>query len=353
MNFNPPSQLLERSLDQFQGKVLVANPEDDFPLLLSRQSDVSAWCQSHAVFERLSGLGMDDTALQFSAYWESNDAAEQFDHVVVYQPKAKEFLTYLLACVLPALKTGGFLWLVGDNKSGVKSSVKKLEAPLSSVGKFDGAKHCLLYQAQKTEAAQDFVFSDWITRWEQDIAGQTFTLCSIPGVFGHGKLDKGTALLLEQLEKHRFMSGVNQARILDFGCGDGVISMWLHKRTGANVTSLDDSALALKATELTFAENDATDSLTTIASNGLKHVKGRFNYVVTNPPFHTGINTDYSIAERFFIGVKQHLTLNGELFVVANDFLRYSPLLDAALGGHTRLERDRGFAVYHARQPKK
>ncbi|MBU1465076.1 MAG: methyltransferase, partial [Gammaproteobacteria bacterium] len=42
-----------------------------------------------------------------------------------------------------------------------------------------------------------------------------------------------------------------------------------------------------------------------------------------------------------------------ELFVVANDFLRYPPILDAALGSHTRLYRDRGFAIYHGRQPKK
>jgi 16S rRNA (guanine1207-N2)-methyltransferase len=111
--------------------------------------------------------------------------------------------------------------------------------------------------------------------------------------------------------------------------------------------------LALKATELTFAANQVSDAVTLIASNGLDEVKGRFNYVITNPPFHSGVNTDYSIAESFFMTVKQHLTLNGELFVVANDFLRYPPILDAALGSHTRLYRDKGFAIYHGRQPKK
>ena len=110
--------------------------------------------------------------------------------------------------------------------------------------------------------------------------------------------------------------------------------------------------MALKATELTFAANDASEALTLVPSNGLSEVKGRFNYVITNPPFHTGINTDYSIAERFFIDVKKHLTLNGELFVVANDFLRYPPLIDAALGKHQTLTKGRGFAVYHARQQK-
>lgn len=351
MSHNPPSLLLERNQEAFTGKVLFANPEDSYPQTLLSQAEVFGWCQSRAVYEELCRVGMPDTQLHFGAQWD-NSVASEFDDIVIYQPKAKELLDYLLAVTLPHLKTGGQVWLVGDNKSGVKSSMKRLETYLDEVGKHDSAKHCLLFSGRKQAESAPFDFAKWVTTWEQDVAGQRLTLCSIPGVFGHGKLDRGTAILLEQLAEHRFMADVKNARLLDFGCGDGIISMWLHQQTGANISALDDSALALKATELTFAANDASDALTLIASNGLKDVKGRFNYVVTNPPFHTGMNTDYSIAERFFIGVKQHLTLNGELFVVANDFLRYGPYMDAALSKHSQLVRKNGFAVYHARQKR-
>ncbi|SBS34907.1 Ribosomal RNA small subunit methyltransferase C [Marinomonas aquimarina] len=351
MTLNPPSLLLERNETQFSGKVLFANPEDTYPRVLSRAAEVFAWCQSYASYEQLGRVGMSEDALHFGAQWDASKASD-FDHVIIYQPKAKELLDYLLAVTLPLLKQGGSVWLVGDNKSGVKSAMKRLVTPLEEVGKVDSAKHCLLFCGRKLGEAKPFVFEDWITSWQQEVAGQTVTLCSIPGVFGHGKLDKGTALLLEQLAKHRFMSGVENARLLDFGCGDGIISIWLHKKTGASISALDDSALALKATELTFAANQASEALTAIASNGLTNAKGRYNYVITNPPFHTGISTDYSIAERFFIDVKKHLTLNGELFVVANDFLRYPPLMDAALGKHQTLLKGSGFAVYHARQQK-
>lgn len=352
MNLNPTSQLLARNEHTLAGKILFANPEDSYPHTLSGEQDVYVWSQSKALCDQLLRVGFDDGKLAFSAQWDTSLATD-FDHVVIYQPKAKELLDYLIAAVLPNLKIGGQIWLVGDNKSGVKSSMKRLTQGLEEVGKVDGAKHCLLYTGYKRQAARAFNFDDWLTRWQLDVAGQTLTLCSLPGVFGHGKLDRGTALLLQQLAEHRFMSDVSNARLLDFGCGDGVIALWLHKHTGAKVTALDDSALALKATELTFAANEASDSVSLLASNGLAEVKGRFNYVITNPPFHTGINTDYSIAESFFMGVKQHLTLNGELFVVANDFLRYPPLLDAALGSHSRLLREQGFAIYHGRQPKK
>lgn len=352
MTLNSPSLLLERNASHFTGKVLFANPEDAYPHNLSKDATVYAWCQSRTVFDLLTRLGMGEDVLHFGHQWDDTKANE-FDHVIIYQPKAKELLDYLLAVTLPLLKQGGCVWLVGDNKSGVKSSMKRLVAPLEEVGKVESAKHCLLFSGRKLGEATPFVFDKWVKRWDQDVAGQTFTLCSIPGVFGHGKADKGTALLLEQLSQHRFMSDVANARLLDFGCGDGIISMWLHQKTGANISALDDSALALKATELTFAANDASAALTLIASNGLDNVKGRFNYVITNPPFHSGVHTDYSIAERFFIGVKQHLTLNGELFVVANDFLRYPPLIDASLGKHQKLHKAQGFVIYHARQIKK
>lgn len=351
MTLNPPSLLLERNAAQFSGSVLFANPEDSYPHQLSQDATVYAWCQSRTVFDFLTRLGMSEDVLHFGHQWDDAKGNE-FDHVIIYQPKAKELLDYLLAVTLPLLKQGGSVWLVGDNKSGVKSSMKRLVAPLGEVGKVESAKHCLLFSGRKLGEAKPFIFDQWVKRWEQEVAGHTFTLCSIPGVFGHGKTDKGTALLLEQLAEHRFMSDVANARLLDFGCGDGIISMWLYKHTGAHISALDDSALALKATELTFAANDAKDAVTLISSNGLAQAKGRYNYVITNPPFHTGINTDYSVAERFFIEVKKHLTLNGELFVVANDFLRYPPLIDASLGKHQLAIRTGGFAVYYARQVK-
>ncbi|MBJ7553914.1 class I SAM-dependent methyltransferase [Marinomonas spartinae] len=352
MNLNSTSQLLARNESELTGKVLFANPEDTYARELGNLADVYAWSQSKAQYDALIQVGFDESKVLFSEQWDAHLGSD-FDHVIIYQPKAKELLTYLLAVTLPHLKEGGQVWLVGDNKSGVKSATKYLEAGLDDVGKVDSAKHCLLYHGYKRRSAEPFFLEKWVTTWSLEVAGQSLVLCSLPGVFGHKKLDKGTELLLEQLSQHRFMSDVENARLLDFGCGDGIIALWLYYKTGAHITALDDSALAIKATQLTFAANQASQAVTVIASNGLKEVKGRFNYVITNPPFHSGINTDYSIAEHFFMGVKDHLTLNGELFVVANDFLRYPPLLDAALGSHSRLLRDKGFAIYHGRQPKK
>lgn len=353
MILNPASELLKRSIGQLTGKVLIANPEDDFSAFLTFQTnaDVYTWCQSRTIFDTLLNNDVSEKKLAFSASLPTFFPTD-FDHIVLYQPKAKELLDYLLAAVMPVLTKDGSVWLVGDNKSGVKSSYKKLTNYLKNVGKVDSARHCLLYSGNDQLGNNTFCFDDWVKSWDQDVAGKSLTLVSIPGVFGHGKIDSGTRILLEHLDTHRFMSDANRARMLDFGCGDGIISLWITLHTGANVVALDDNALALKATELTFEANNLNDRLTIIGSNGLQNVQGRFNYVFTNPPFHTGVRTDYTIAEDFFIKVKQHLTLNGELFVVANDFLRYPALIDASLGSHERVTKQQGFAVYYSRHKK-
>ncbi|KZM40279.1 16S rRNA methyltransferase [Marinomonas sp. SBI22] len=350
MSLNSTSLLLERSASQFTGKVLFANPEDSFPLTLLDQADCFAWCQSKTVFNQLSRAGMDESKMAFAATWEHNTA--DFDHIIIYQPKAKELLDYLLAVCLPLLKMGGQVWLVGDNKSGVKSAYKKLNTGLENVGKVEGAKHCLLYVGDKQAESPAFNYESWVKTWTQEVAGKSIILKSLPGVFGHGKLDLGTKLFLEQLDQHRFMSQVSDARMLDFGCGDGIISIWLAMHTNARITALDDSALAIEATKMSCEANGVLEKITFLGSNGLTEVKGRFNYIFSNPPFHKGTDTDYSIAENFIMNAKQHLTLNGELFIVANDFLRYPSIIDAALGTHTRLNRAQGFAIYHARQKK-
>ena len=157
MNLNLTSQLLTRNENELSGKILFANPEDTYPQNLSKQADVHAWCQSKTSFDALARVGFDEKKLRFSEQWTQEDGSD-FDYVVIYQPKAKGLLDYLLAVVQPLLKEGGQVWLVGDNKSGVKSSMKRLVSTLEDVGKVDGAKHCLLYAGYKRAPSAPFVF---------------------------------------------------------------------------------------------------------------------------------------------------------------------------------------------------
>ena len=53
--------------------------------------------------------------------------------------------------------------------------------------------------------------------FEVPLADGPLKVVSLPGVFSHGRLDRGTALLLEHLDK------LPSGHLLDFGCGAGVL----------------------------------------------------------------------------------------------------------------------------------
>ena len=86
-------------------------------------------------------------------------------------------------------------------------------------------------------------------------------------------------------------------------------------------------------------------------SDGLSDVHGRFAAVVSNPPFHTGIRHDTSIAERFFEMVTRNLVPGGELRIVANGFLKYPALVEAHIGPCDVLRENNRFKVYSAKAP--
>ena len=65
----------------------------------------------------------------------------------------------------------------------------------------------------------------------------------------------------------------------------------------------DINALSLFCAEKSAAANGVKANI--LASNGLQNVEGKFNAVFTNPPFHTGVKTDYSVTEKFIQSVKQ------------------------------------------------
>ncbi|WP_449360593.1 methyltransferase [Alishewanella longhuensis] len=67
---------------------------------------------------------------------------------------------------------------------------------------------------------------------------------------------------------------------------------------------------------------------------------------MSNPPFHTGIKTDYSISEAFIAQSASGLQKGGTLTLVANNHLAYLQLLEQAFGSVKVLAKAHGFVVY-------
>ncbi|PKM31814.1 MAG: 16S rRNA methyltransferase [Gammaproteobacteria bacterium HGW-Gammaproteobacteria-11] len=335
------SEILLRSAELFNGKrLLLVNPPAD-ALTATLEANWTVWTWDFAVQRGLAASGMSAEQLCFSHLC---PAVEGLDGAVLVMPKAIERAEYALAQIAPLLRAGCPLYLVGEKKGGVSRAEKLLKPYGGLAEKLDSARHCQLWRLKVDGLAAPFALADWQRHIKLELADQQVELISLPGVFSHGRLDEGSQLLLEE------MASLPSGKILDFGCGAGVLSIVLARRNPQSRFELVDvDALALYCAEQSLACNGIEAGV--YASDGLSEVHGRLAAVISNPPFHTGIRHDTSIAERFFEQVTRHLLPGGELRIVANGFLRYPALIEAHVGHCQVLRENSRFKVYSARVP--
>lgn len=259
------------------------------------------------------------------------------DLLIVPMPKAHERLAFLLAQLAAQIEKPVECWLVGPAKGGIKGALKHFSAVCTQVVLKDSARHCKLYAGQLQPAK---VGSPW-----QHFQVDGRRIASLPGVFSHGRLDDGSALLLQDLKQ----APVRGKRVLDAGCGAGTLSLHL-AQAGHQVSAVDISATALAACRQTLANNGLNAEL--FASDLLTEVQGRFHAIVSNPPFHDGMTRDLSLARRLIEQSRDHLYPDGELRLVANRNLPYHDWLATAFGSVEISRETSAFRIWRARQPR-
>lgn len=341
-----PSKVLSRNLELFNEKrVLVAGFNDDYlinELIEAGAAQVTGFSldfHNHQFVEKT--VNSSNVALQYGAYFE-NPNQETWQQIVLYWPKAKQRALYFLANLLPHLEKGGEVFLVGDNKGGVKSAAKQISEFCDAPVKIDSARHCALYSANYVNSAPTFDKKHWLKEYQIDAVDVQLNIVSLPGVFSHGELDLGTKLLLENL------GHLKMKRTLDFGCGCGVIGTYIGlKRPGIPLELIDIDALAIESAKLTLAANKIEGKV--YPSDGFSNTRGKFATIVSNPPFHTGIKTDYKVPEQFMSQAPAQLMDGGQLRIVANSFLRYEPILAKHFARNESIAEDNKFKILSAK----
>ncbi|MFZ2290115.1 MAG: class I SAM-dependent methyltransferase [Halopseudomonas yangmingensis] len=330
------SALIERNADLFAGRRVLLAGFADTAVLSAAPADWQLWGWDYADCQAFT-RSLGESAVCFSHLV---PALEALDAAILLMPKAMERAAYALAQLAPLLGSGKPLYLIGENKGGIKRAASLLQAHGQTPVKLDAARHCQLWQVQ-VESPATFQLDQWQQCNLIELADQHIDLISLPGVFSHGRLDEGSALLLQ------VPATLPTGRVLDFGCGAGVLSVALARRNPqCHFELLDVDALALWSAQQTLERNGVNARV--LASDGLQAVHGMYAAVVSNPPFHTGLRMDTGIAERFFEGIGKHLLSGGELRLVANGFLRYPPLIEAHVGPCRVLLENSRFRVYSA-----
>ncbi|WP_055585428.1 methyltransferase [Streptacidiphilus griseoplanus] len=175
--------------------------------------------------------------------------------------------------------------------------------------------------------------SPWPLRYTlPDDAGAAsgLTVTNHAGVFCADRLDIGTRFFLGSLP-----SGRGPVRIVDLGCGNGVVGTAAAvANPGATVVFIDESHQAVASAQETFRANAGPQAEAEfLVGDALAAVPpGSVDLVLNNPPFHSHRATTDATARRMFTGARRALRPGGELWVVGNRHLGYHVQLKRLFG---------------------
>jgi 16S rRNA (guanine1207-N2)-methyltransferase len=271
----------------------------------------------------------------------------KWDEVFIQIPKGRAFTRRWLVQAYNALVIGGTLYLAGSNNSGIQSVIKDAQ-------ELYGSGRVLAYKkgnriAQFTKGTGDELIPAWANApgiaphtWVEfsiHLSPHTFLIQSLPGIFSFDHLDAGTEMLLSVT---RVPQG---AKVLDVGCGYGIIGLYAAVNSAGLVHLVDNNLLAVAASRETLARNHINNA-EVFAGDLLNPVfPNKYDLILSNPPFHTGHAVDYQIAETMISQSYQALSPGGQMIIVANRFIRYNHLIQATFGNLSILQESGKFHV--------
>lgn len=339
--FTPSSQVLQRHESLFIAKnLLVAGDFHDDYFLQLNTSATNIHCTSYHIYLYLQSRNK-TSHIEFGV----QPTAQCYQHsntLIYYWPKNKAEAQFQLAYLLNNLAKGSDIFIVGENRSGVKS-VENILAPFGSIQKLDSARRCSLYHFE-AESRLAFTFDEWWLGYQLQFDKIKLDIFNLPGVFSQKSLDTGSELLLDTLIEH---TALIKGNVLDIGCGSGVLSALAAKlNPSINLVCADVSAVALASTEKTLQSNNITGKV--VASDVFSAIDERFDLIISNPPFHDGKETNYDAVEKLIQQSKNYLKINGRLCIVANSFLPYQRLLAESFKQVEVIAQTTKFKVYLA-----
>lgn len=315
---DPAYELLAHYLEPFGQTALDLNPGIGLVVqALQRQGlSVQAIETSRAALRCLEASFGDLVAVVRGLPWETEPASADMVTMVLPANRGTRYVELSLLGAARALRSGGRLWIAGSKDKGFEQYFKLAQQLLGFGVMVErvGASRVALLEKERPSPALAAAWQSFSCVF----AGQALQFAYLPGVFSAGRLDPGSAMLLNQLPNEL-------GTVLDMGSGYGTLSRPLVGRA-QSLTLLEDDWPSVLSAQRNLAEwatvlhSDVDQALTPGQS---------FTTIISNPPFHVGGLVVLATATAFVEAAYARLERGGNFYLVANRFLPYEPLLEA------------------------
>jgi len=171
-----------------------------------------------------------------------------------------------------------------------------------------------------------------------EVLGEALTLRTAPGLFSPEHVDRGT---LAMLSAAAFAPGL---RVLDLGCGCGVVGIVAAKKCGAEgVWLVDIDPLAVEAAREN-ADANGVSGVRCAVSDGVRQLNETgFDLILSNPPYQS----DFAVAKAFIEKGFNRLKPGGRMLMVTKRREWYKNKLIAIFGG-VKIHDIDGYYVFEA-----
>lgn len=268
-----------------------------------------------------------------------------FDNAIVRLPLGREALEMVLHAVASTLRPRGLVFIYGANDEGIRSAGGTGEPLFGEMTTVDTRRHCRVLMGARLDEIPTLrgELAAWRREVVVDLSDGPVQMVSYPGVFAHGKVDAGTRMLLSV-----FPVLPAQARVLDFGCGIGVLGAEALRRSpGAQVDMLDVSALAIEA-----ARENVPGARMILGEGWSPIPNSQYDLVVSNPPIHTGKGQDFRVLADFVDQLPAHLRKSGEVLLVVQRTVPVQRLLQEKFGTVERVTQSPQYSVWRGANAK-
>lgn len=169
-----------------------------------------------------------------------------------------------------------------------------------------------------------------------DMHGHNLVFKTDPEVFSPQNLDRGTAAMLSIVEFKP------EDRVLDLGCGYGVVGILAAKLVGQEqIVMVDVDPLAVRLSKENAAFNQVPN-VTIYQSDGFRDFTDTgFSLILSNPPYHTNFSVPKAFIEKGF----NRLMMGGRMYMVTKRKEWYKNKFIAIFGGVQIMEID-GYYVF-------